>query len=145
METPTPISAANYTNTKAGYRKYIMDLGYTKEIATQVVMGYISSGVYMIITYKAFQNEHITKEGKLDTMYNDLEKMNDTWNELTTVKGQDDTDMFTDAFHMRKNIQNLIEKIEHFETHSNESHRTISNTKETTSISQQGEKDNQGL
>ena len=114
MTTTTTISAANFTNTKAGYKKYIIALGYTSEIADRIIMGYDAAGAYFIESYKEFQRLHITNESEIDKMYNDLEAMNERWLEMTQ-EGQDDKDMYQDAYHMRINIRNLIDRIEKIE------------------------------
>ena len=114
MKASAPISPRDFSPSKVGYRKYIVALGHTKELADNIVMGWEAAGIYFIESYKEFLRLHETKEGKLDGMYKELEAKNEKW--LAMIQsGHDDNDLHDDAYHMKMNIRNLVHRIEEHE------------------------------
>ena len=106
------ISPADFATTKAGYRKYIMALGFDNQTALDIVSGKELNA--FVMSFGQFKNAGVTAESKIDEMYSRLESMNEKWDELVKL-GQDDNDMLTDAYHIRRNIRNLIDSIERLE------------------------------
>ena len=114
MNDQVHISPSDFTNTKQGYRKFLTALGYGEQMVKDIASGSVPASFYMVPSFKAFKQAHETEETKLDALYTRLEKLNDRWGDLLD-EGQDDTDMYQDAFHIKKNAANLVRQIEEFE------------------------------
>ena len=99
------VSFSAFTPDKRGYNSYLKTLGVNK--------GEFNA---FVETFPQFVRavEAVNPKGKIDGLYNDLEKINDLWLDALE-SGQDDTDVNQDAFHLKGNAKRIVLLIEELE------------------------------
>ena len=82
-----------------------MAIGLDSKTASKISSGQISAMEYWVDSFHQFKAAYVTEESKAIELDNRINKLNEKWFDLTVNQGQDDSDIETDAYHMKMNLR----------------------------------------